>query len=332
MSPEQALGQRQLIDHRSDIYSLGVTLYEILALERPFAAESRERLIREISESEPRPLRSANPAIPHDLETVILKAIAKSSDDRYATAQEMAEDLHRFLEDRPVLARRPTGMQKTRKWARRHRRVLSVAGTMLVLGIIGGLAASTGLIWSIQRKTQTAYQAELEQRRRAEKNELLARRAVDDMYTDVANAGLPASRTCPRCASFWEKAQLLSEPIGREGAEPLARYCTAQAYYPPVRFRASWDSTLGDGSLPPGNWFARAASIRNSQETDYSFDLFRTHMTLAFAWAVRRLTRLKPHTKAYAILERLVASHPDNASFRDALAHQATNLAIVALV
>src|SRR5262249_53806648 len=99
MSPEQALGKPAPLDHRTDIYSLGVTLYELLALEPAFGANNRRELLRQITLDEPRPPRRLNRSIPADLETIVLKAAAKTPGERYATARELAEDLRRFLED-----------------------------------------------------------------------------------------------------------------------------------------------------------------------------------------------------------------------------------------
>jgi Flp pilus assembly protein TadD len=133
MSPEQALGRRELVDHRSDIYSLGVTLYELLALEPAVPGSDRQELLRRIASEEPRPPRRLNKAIPAELETIVLKALAKSPAERYATAQEMADDLERFLRDEPIRARRPTLVQRARKWSRRHRPVVRTAVASLVL-------------------------------------------------------------------------------------------------------------------------------------------------------------------------------------------------------
>ena len=108
MSPEQALGRRELVDHRTDIYSLGVTLYELLTLQPAFGGRDRQELLRQIAHEEPAPPRRLNPAIPRDLETIVLKAMAKEPESRYATAQELADDLRRFLEHKPIQARRPT--------------------------------------------------------------------------------------------------------------------------------------------------------------------------------------------------------------------------------
>ena len=86
MSPEQALAQRVIVDHRTDVYSLGVT-YELLTLEPAFGGKDRQELLRQIAFEEPRPPRRWNKAIPAELETIILKAMEKSPTDRYATAQ-----------------------------------------------------------------------------------------------------------------------------------------------------------------------------------------------------------------------------------------------------
>src|SRR5262249_12103463 len=141
MSPEQALGRRVGIDHRTDVYSLGTTLYELLTLEPAFAGLDRAELLRQIAAEEPRPPRRLNKAIPPDLETVVLKAMEKNPADRYATAQELANDLERFLKDEPIRARRPTLLQQLRKWGRRHQTLLWSALAsgvlLLVLAVVG---------------------------------------------------------------------------------------------------------------------------------------------------------------------------------------------------
>src|SRR5205823_7117181 len=99
MSPEQALARRVETDHRTDVYSLGATLYELLTLEPVFNGRDRQELLRQIAFEAPKPPRRLNRAIPAELETIVLKALEKNPTDRYATAQELADDLERYLKD-----------------------------------------------------------------------------------------------------------------------------------------------------------------------------------------------------------------------------------------
>jgi WD40 repeat protein/serine/threonine protein kinase len=152
MSPEQALAQRGVIDHRSDVYSLGVTLYELLTLQPAFDGQDRQEVLRQIAFEEPRPPRRIHRAIPAELETIVLKAMAKSPAERYATAQEMADDLQRFLDDKPIRARRATLIQKIRKWTRRHPGVVATATAALIVLVLA-LAVSNVLIsWEKNQK------------------------------------------------------------------------------------------------------------------------------------------------------------------------------------
>ena len=136
MSPEHAKGGRRVYDHRVDVYSLGVTLYELLTLERAFPGEDRMELLHQIITEDPRPARRVDQAVPADLETIVGKAMAKNPDERYATAQELAADLKRFLEDRPIRARRPSLWQQGLKMARRNQPYVWSLGLSAVLAVL----------------------------------------------------------------------------------------------------------------------------------------------------------------------------------------------------
>jgi eukaryotic-like serine/threonine-protein kinase len=146
MSPEQALAKHGLVDHRTDIYSLGVTLYELLTLRPAIDGVDREEVLKKIAFDEPPGARQRNAAIPVELETIVRKAMSKEPAERYATAKELAEDLCRFLDDKPIRARPPSLRQRLRKWARRHRAAIWTAATLLVFA---AAALAAGGVWHV---------------------------------------------------------------------------------------------------------------------------------------------------------------------------------------
>ncbi len=156
MSPEQATGQAAMVDHRTDIYSLGATLYELLTLEPAITGQEGHALLRQIEREDPRPPRQLQPKVPPDLQTVVMKAMAKRRDDRYATAKDFADDLQRVLEGKAIVARPPTLLDRAARWAQRHREAVAVAAAVCLLAVVG-LAAATFIIAREQQKTAKSY-------------------------------------------------------------------------------------------------------------------------------------------------------------------------------
>ena len=174
MAPERFQGQA---DARSDLYSLGLTLYEFLTLRPAYDDPDRTSLLRRITQSEPAAPRRINPAIPHDLETIVLKASAHDPDQRYLSAEALAADLRCFLEDRPIQSRRATLPERFRRWCKRNPAVATLAGTTLVLILVVAIVATAGYV-----RTKHALKGEEEQRRKAEAVAEVAQGALDRVF------------------------------------------------------------------------------------------------------------------------------------------------------
>lgn len=186
-SPEQVLARRGIVDHRSDVYSLGATLYELMTLRPPFEGRDRNALIRQIAEDDPAPPRELDHAVPPELETIVLKALRKDPADRYGTAQELADDLQRHLDGRPILARRPTPAERLRAWSRRHPSIVGAMAVALVLLSVASLVSAAlvrreqAKTLAEQRKAESAYGRERQRAEEAEARFRLARRSVDEL-------------------------------------------------------------------------------------------------------------------------------------------------------
>jgi len=139
MAPERFRGHS---DIQCDIYSLGMTLYEMLTLRPPFVELDRNKLIRQIAQEEPPRPRSIDRTLPRDLETIVLKAIAKQASDRYQNAESLAADLRRFIEDRPIQARRIGRAERFWRWCRRNPLIAGLAAAVLMLATLLSVGAS----------------------------------------------------------------------------------------------------------------------------------------------------------------------------------------------
>ncbi len=158
LAPEALRGQT---DHRSDSYSLGLTLYELITLQSPFGDLSPSELLRCVTEEQPARPRTLDRNIPLDLETIILKATAREPVDRYARADDLADDLRAYLDDRPIRARRATPIERLNRWCRRNKMVAAMSAiaavSLLTAAVVGWVmyAARTSALEALASERRT---------------------------------------------------------------------------------------------------------------------------------------------------------------------------------
>lgn len=192
LAPEALHGKT---DARSDVYSLGLTLYELLTLSVPFGDLSPSELLRQVRDGTLTLPRRLDPSIPRDLETIVLKAIAREPAHRYQTAGELASDLRHFLEDRPIHARRVTAIERAWRWSRRNRAIAALIATAAALLLVAsalGWIGYVGATNALARETGLLKETEAANRR-AEANVALSLEVFGDLFEKLAPTDQVAS-------------------------------------------------------------------------------------------------------------------------------------------
>ncbi len=307
MSPEQAVGDYRSIDVRSDVYSLGVMLYELISGRPPFCAAEAEML--RCIQQEPIPsLESPHGRLSRDLATVCLTCLEKKRDDRYATAGELAADLRRFLAGEPVNARPVPFPVRAVRWCRRRPVIAGLTGALSLVV----LASVVGLFVMLQR--------ERELRRRAEWKQEYAIQAVGDFYTGVAEqwlASQPKSEELRK--KYLLKALKFYEELAAEQSDdPEVRYRTSVALH-----RAANIQEHLRMPKEAGRDRSRCLAILEGliaefpEERQYRFDRFYNLLVSGGGHPGGREGALR---EAYAEIHRLVDEDPQNPTYLDSLA------------
>lgn len=345
LAPERFRGAS---DARTDIYGLGVTLYELLTTRPAFTTTDRHRLIHDIAHLEPAPPRRVEPHVPRDLETIVLKAMAKEPAGRYATAAEMAADLRRFLDDQPIAARRAWIAERAWRWCTRRPALAAMSLALLVSLAIG----FCGVLWQWSRAEQQRIFAEnsllvsRSERKRAERNldeanrqrtiaereagradvnYRAARQAVDELLTMVSEDELKNQpglqvlrlRLLTRALEY-DKAMFAQRPNDSQARlEVAASYARVAAV---KKLIGSLDEAMDGYQKAIGLYESALAESAEDRQTamqlvgacnDLSLLLVDDH---DYAEARRRLDR------ARALITPLAEANPGNAEFQGKLA------------
>ncbi len=285
MSPEQASGQHVLLDGRTDVYSLGVTLYELLTLEPALDGADRSELLRKIAQDEPAPLRKLNPAVPADLETIVHKAMAKeckTATRRPRSWPTTCGGCSKAGRSPPAGRPWPSGW----KWCKRHKPVVAAAAVLLVLAT-AGLAVSAALLkrantLSEQRRQQA--EANLAQ---AERNYTLAREAVDRYLTRVSEDRLLnqphmvklRQELLETAREFYQK--LVDERL----SDPSAQSDVGAAHLRLFEIE-EMQGKLVDAQFEAlaAKWIFQRLAAEHPAVADYRHNLARSYLFLASFW------------------------------------------------
>jgi WD40 repeat protein/tetratricopeptide (TPR) repeat protein/tRNA A-37 threonylcarbamoyl transferase component Bud32 len=250
MAPEQALGHVREVGPAADVYALGATLYELLTGRPPFQGETPLDVLRRVAGEEPSSVRHLRPGVPRDLETICLKCLRKEPAKRYATADALAEDLHRFQTGRPITARRVSAPERLWRWARRHPGVATLLFA-LILTLTVGVAVATVLAVAEREAARTAEG----RRQEAEGARQEARRQLWQSMLNEARGIRLSGRRGQRFEALakLKEALALARELGELSAEDRKRFsdeASACLMLVDLEVEKEWDGwPAGSGAL-----------------------------------------------------------------------------------
>jgi serine/threonine protein kinase/tetratricopeptide (TPR) repeat protein len=353
MPPEAFEGRT---DRRGDVYSLGVTLYELLALRPAFEEKDRHRLIKRVTSEEPDRLDRLNRQIPRDLVTIVHKAIDRDPGHRYASAAAVAADLQRFLDDEPILARRTSQRERFWRWVRHHPGVAGLTAALFLV-LIGVTVASLGAAAhfdslakgealarreeqkakdeqaELREKAENALKDAKAQHARAEANFAKARAVVNDYFTRVSESQLlqvPGMQ--PLRAELLDSARKFYEDFAKERNDDPELTTELAATFARVGLLHADLGNKVEGRKAYEQAIQRYESLLKANPPNSA----ELQDKLAAAWQglgdlefeIKRDQARQSYERCVAIREALVKAHTENTEYRKNLARAYNGLGL----
>ncbi|MHC5077566.1 MAG: protein kinase domain-containing protein [Planctomycetota bacterium] len=291
MPPEQADGRLSEIDERSDVYALGATLYEMLTLHPPFQGTTVIQVVQQVLLTEPKPPRKRNPAVDRDLDTICLKCLEKAPARRYATASALAEDLGRYLEGVPILARPPSVGERLWRRVRRNKAVSAML-LALVLVLIGVSVIAWWKMdeWRLEKQKLVDQQKDADAAR--EDAEAQAERARRIMRKGRVVAGVLRSAQ----VELGEVLEALQASFYSPATESEKRRVGEGAW----RKVEGFEKNLPEGEAPKAAWLAAKGWMRRlAGHPEEAFELFQrsrdTDPEVGYGWLFEGMVHLSDY-------------------------------------
>jgi tetratricopeptide (TPR) repeat protein len=320
MAPEQAAGKAKELSPRTDVWALGVILYEALTGRPPFQAASVLDTLAQIRSQEPVPPSQLQPSVPRDLETICLKCLQKDPARRYASAQDLADDLGRFLAGKPILARPVGPWERAWRWCHRNPRVAILATAVgLLLVVVAGVSTAAAFWFAAARR------AEAEGREKVEQGLRDSLAAVDRYYTQVSESPeLKASGNDELRRDLLRSAQQFYQQfIEERGYDPRLRVELANAHFRLAALTATIDSSteavpLHEAALELYQSLAR----EHPSEPEYANRIGQTYSALGdlYGGTDRSTDAEGAFRKALEVQEQLLVEYAGVSAYREMLA------------